>query len=136
MGWISLNPASATSPPRVHAADITPPSSQELGRPFNAALTAAPDLAVFVAVAAATGARRSEVLALRWTDVDLERGRVTIARGIVIGPDGPIEKDTKTHAARTVSLDATTVALLAEHRQHMRVSTCEQSRTASVTATR
>jgi integrase len=118
-GWIPLNPASAASPPRVHAADITPPSPSELGHLFSTALSTVPDFAVFVAVAAATGARRSEVIALRWTDLDLERGRVTIARGIVIGPDGPVEKDTKTHAARTVSLDATTVAMLTDHHEQM-----------------
>ena len=35
-----------------------------------------------------------------------------IARGIVLGDDGLVEKDTKTHAARRVSLDRTTVAAI------------------------
>ena len=118
-GWLPLNPASAATPPRVQPSEIAPPSPDELGRLYNAALADAPDLAVFVALAAATGARRSEVIALRWSDVDLEAGRVAIARGIVMGPDGPVEKDTKTHAARVVSLDDTTVALLTEHEKRM-----------------
>jgi integrase len=118
-GWIPLNPASAASPPRVHAPDVSPPSSVELGRLYSTALADTPELAVFIAVAAATGARRSEVVALRWSDINLGNGRVTIARGIVMGADGPVEKDTKTHAARTVSLDATTIALLTAHRDRM-----------------
>ncbi|MGH9152008.1 MAG: site-specific integrase [Acidimicrobiales bacterium] len=38
-------------------------------------------------MAAATGAHRSELVALRWCDVDLDAGRVTISRGVVTGPD-------------------------------------------------
>jgi len=126
-GWLTINPASSASPPRVNAPDIVPPSPAELGRLFGEALAAAPEFATFVVVAAALGARRSETIALRWSDVDLAAGRVTIARGIVIGPDGPVEKDTKTHAARTVSIDATTAALLTEHRQRMldRAAACD-----------
>ena len=66
-------------------------------------------------LAAATGARRSELIALRWTDVDLERGMVSIERGIVSGPDGLVEKGTKTHSSRRVSLDAGTAAALVDH---------------------
>lgn len=111
-GWLSVNVATAASPPRVPVSDITPPATAEVARLFSIASESEPDLAAFVVVAAATGARRSEVLALRWTDVDLERGEVKISRGIVMGPDGLVEKDTKTHQARTVALDATTVRVL------------------------
>ena len=79
----------------------------------------APELACFLLLAAATGARRSELVALRWTDVDLDGGHVSIARGMVAGIDGLVEKDTKTHAARRVSLDAATVAVLRDHRDRM-----------------
>jgi len=41
---------------------------------------------------------------------------VWISRGIVLGDDGLVEKDTKTHAARRVSLDRTTVAAMTAHR--------------------
>jgi integrase len=57
------------------------------------------------------------MLALRWSDVDLERGVVTIGRGLVQGPDGRlVEKDTKTHQTRRVALDAPTTAALVDHR--------------------
>ena len=66
-----------------------------------------------------SGARRSELLALRWTDVDLGLGTMTIRRAIVAGPAGVVEKDTKTHSARRVALDARTVSVLREYRQYL-----------------
>ena len=39
------------------------------------------------------------------------------ARTFVNGPDGLVEKDTKTHQARRVTLDPATVAVLAAHRE-------------------
>lgn len=66
-------------------------------------------------VAAATGARRSELVALRWSDIDVGRACVTIRHGVVLGPDGLVEKGTKTHAVRNVSLDPTTLAALVAH---------------------
>jgi len=118
-GWLPVNPASSASPPRVLTPDIKPPSPAELGKLFNEALTFAPDLATYVVVASATGARRSEVIALRWRDIDLDAGRISIAHGLVLGPEGLVEKDTKVHAARSVSIDATTCALLTQHHQRM-----------------
>ena len=70
-------------------------------------------------LSAATGARRSEIIALRWLDVDLVNRTVAIRRGVVEGPDGLVEKDTKTHAARRVSLDDQTVSVLTDHHSRM-----------------
>ena len=114
-GWLSQNPASSASPPRVPNPDIHPPSPSELARLFALARERDLDLADFILLAAGTGARRSELVALRWSDVDLERGIVSISRGIVAGADGLVEKDTKTHAARRVSLDATCRDALRAH---------------------
>jgi integrase len=116
-GWLAANPAAAASPPRVVTPDIKPPAPSEVARLFALAQDSDPELAAFVVLAAATGARRSEVLALRWRDVDLDAGIVRIGRAIVMGPSGPVEKDTKTHAARKVSLDPTTLAMLRQHRE-------------------
>lgn len=120
-GWLGVNPASATTPPRVPVSDIQPPGRAELARVLRRAADESPELACYLVVAAATGARRSELVALRWSDVDVEAGTVAIARGVVSGPDGLVEKDTKTHASRRVSLDAGTVGALADHREQMRV---------------
>jgi len=119
-GWLTQNPASSASPPRVPTPDITPPAPDDLARVFFLAQEQDADLATFLILAAATGARRSELIALRWSDIDLEAGKVGISRGIVAGPDGLVEKDTKTHSARRVSLDPTSLVALAAHRVRAR----------------
>ncbi|MFK8025030.1 MAG: tyrosine-type recombinase/integrase, partial [Ilumatobacter sp.] len=87
-GWLGTNPALATTPPRVPVSDIKPPAPADLARVLRRASEDSPDLASYLMLAAATGARRSELVALRWADLDLEVATVSIERGIVQGPDG------------------------------------------------
>ena len=63
-----------------------------------------------------TGMRRGEVLALRWSDADLIAGMLAIRRNYVRSQARGIEKDTKTHQMRRISLDPQTVAVLSDHR--------------------
>jgi integrase len=62
-----------------------------------------------------TGMRRSEALALRWGDVDLQRGRVSIRRAADVTARN-VAKTTKTGSARVVDLDAGTVDALRSYR--------------------
>jgi integrase len=63
------------------------------------------------------GARRSELVALKWREVDLAAGEVLIASGVVRVAGQPlIDKDTKTHAKRRVAVGVETVELLRAHR--------------------
>lgn len=64
-----------------------------------------------------TGLRRAELLALRWSDVDFEGAKLFVRRNHVRAMGKSIEKDTKTHRTRRLSLDDATVEILAEHRQ-------------------
>jgi integrase len=121
-GWIGVNPAVATTPPRVPQPDITPPSSAEVARVLRRAAATSPELACFLMLSAATGARRSEIVALRWNDVDLAGRTVAIRRGVVTGPDGLVEKDTKSHAARRVALDDGVLVVLADHAKHVQAN--------------
>jgi integrase len=118
-GWLGVNPAAAASPPKVLAPDIKPPTPADIGRVFAAAEETDPDLAAFLVLAAATGARRSELLELRWIDVEMAAGVLTIGRALVLGVDGLVEKDTKTHAIRRVSIDPRTTDVLAAHRHRV-----------------
>jgi len=85
-------------------------------------------IATFIEVTAALGARRGEVLALRWSDI--VEGRATIARSLSqtakreIGEDGKARrstvlefKGTKTEVPRTVGMSADALAALDEHRK-------------------
>jgi integrase len=68
---------------------------------------------------ATTGARRGEVLGLRWHDVDLGGGRVLLAAQTLTSVSGRLvwQRHGKTGAAtRDVALDPTTVAVLTAHR--------------------
>jgi integrase len=64
------------------------------------------------------GLRRSEVLGLSWSDVDLDRRTVTVREARVqVGRD-VVAGDTKSDtSARTVSLDAGTLEVLRQHRR-------------------
>jgi len=114
-GWITHNPAIDASPPRVPLKELKPPDPDQVVRVFHLAEESDPELATFIMLAASSGARRGELLALRWSDIDLDRRRLSIERGIVRVGDDLIEQGTKTHQSRRISLDAGTVAALRAH---------------------
>lgn len=63
----------------------------------------------------ATGLRTSELIALRWDDVDLAGGVVHVRRAVVVG----VEKTTKTTAGtRSVRLSVQGIAALKQQREH------------------
>jgi integrase len=62
------------------------------------------------ALAAATGLRRGELLALRWADVDLEAGVVHVDRSVTQVQQQRLYVTPKNHERRDVALDAHTVA--------------------------
>jgi integrase len=66
-----------------------------------------------------TGARRSQLLALRWGDIDLARGAIAFTRALVEGPDGPQLRPTKNRRSYRVALDAHSLAVLTVHRDHV-----------------
>jgi integrase len=72
-----------------------------------------------VAVLLATGLRRSEVLGLRWQDVDLDGGTLRVEQALEqTTRGGLVFKEPKTrHGRRTVTLAPSTVAVLREHRR-------------------
>ncbi len=47
---------------------------------------------------------------------------VAISRGVVTGPDGLVEKNTKSHAARRIALDERASVVLADHAAHMQAN--------------
>jgi len=114
-GWISHNPAIDASPPRVLHRELRPPTPKEVVSLFAAAQTGDPALAAFLMLAASTGGRRGELIALRRHDLDLSTGMLAIERGIVRVGAELLEQGTKTHQARRVSLDPRTVEVLTNH---------------------
>jgi integrase len=94
-----------------------PPDAEGVARLLTAAMDQDPELGLFLRLAVVLGARRSELIALKWRDVDLAAGEVLIASGVVRVAGQPlIDKDTKTHAKRRVAVGAETVEALKAHR--------------------
>jgi integrase len=119
-GWIGSNVADRATPPSVRQARVAPPEPEHVIRLIEAAKRSRyPELGVFFHLAAITGARRGELIALRWSDVDLVGAQVLIDRAVVQVGRLVIEKDTKTHQARRVAIDTATVDLLAAHKTAM-----------------
>jgi integrase len=71
-----------------------------------------------VAFALYTGARRGEVLGLRWSDVDVESNTVTIRRSLTrTHSRGLFFKEPKNGKARTITMPRTLTAILTHHRE-------------------
>ena len=65
-------------------------------------------------LAASTGMRRSELLGLRWEDVELDNARLSVRQALVLVENRPVLRPTTKSAAarRSISLDMETTRLL------------------------
>jgi integrase len=122
-GWITHNPAKLATPPAAGRAEVAPPDADGVARLLTAAMEQDPELGLFLRLAVVLGARRSELIALKWREVDLGAGEVLIASSVVRVAGQPlIDKDTKTHAKRRVAVGAETLELLKAHRARQAAS--------------
>jgi integrase len=124
-GWCAANPAANASPPKVRHHELHLPTPEQVRALLKVATERDPDLGCFLRLAAVTGARRGELCALRGSDMDLDGGLLSISRSIVDGrSDSLIEKDTKTHSSRKITLDQETRAAIAgQHSRHVERAT-------------
>ena len=118
--WIWLNPAAQASPPRVEPADIRPPSVEQVRRLLDAVRQEDIEFFTYLHLAVTTGARRSQLLAVRWSDIDFNHAAVGFSRALVEGPTGPVLRPTKNRRTYRVALDPVSIELLAAH--HARAS--------------
>jgi integrase len=70
----------------------------------------------YLDLAVTTGARRSQLLALRWADIDIGHAALGFSRALVEGPAGPVLRPTKNRRTYRVALDPASIDLLIEHR--------------------
>jgi integrase len=115
--WIWDKPAErahriVTTPP-----ELSPPTPHELRILLEHLTTSDPALHTFVTLGAMTGARRAQLLGLRWRNVIFDTGRVSFTGGWVEGPNGPVLAATKTRRCHAVDLDPGTLAVLRCFRQ-------------------
>ena len=81
-GWLVRNPVSDATRPEVPLVAMDPPDAGDIRRLLVLARETDPELGRWLDVAAATGARRGEIRALRWSDIDLDRQTVRIERSV------------------------------------------------------
>jgi integrase len=113
---LSVNPVQNATLPRVRSAELPAVWSPLQLRAFLS--TAAEHrLGAFYRLAAYTGARRGEMLHLRWSDVDLAGAEVTFAGSTAVVDKQRVEGSTKADRPRVVSIDAGTVESLQQHRR-------------------
>lgn len=103
-GYIARNVGQLTDPPRVERRERQTLTEEQAGQFL--AQVAGHRLEVLYHVAFGLALRKGEIIALKWSDIDIEQGRLTVQKG-------------KTPAARrTLSLPPTLIERLREHWQH------------------
>ena len=122
-GTLARNVADAASPP---SAKSTKAPEQSYWTPDDArtflAQTADEPLGAVFHVALMTGMRRGETCGLRWSDVDLDAGAITVRQQLLVvrgAPNGGLQfsERTKTdHGLRRIDLDPVTVEILTAHK--------------------
>ncbi|MHB1986541.1 MAG: tyrosine-type recombinase/integrase [Acidimicrobiales bacterium] len=119
-GWLVHNPVSAANRPPVPRTEIVPPTAEVVRRALKVAKETDPAMHCFLLVALATGARRGEICAIRWRDVDFVTRIVRISSSVSqTSATGVVVKGTKTDRPRVVSLTASSVEALRERRAEL-----------------
>lgn len=118
-GDVTRNVADAASPPKQRRnGSLRTWSADELGqflRHIEGDFYAAPLLLL-----ATTGARRGEALGARWCDLDFKAGRLSVNQTLISVKGQILYSTPKTdRGARSISLDANTLAVLKAHRQRV-----------------
>ncbi len=112
---LSRNVVSIVPPPKVSAEEMRILNAEEISDTL--AKFGGHELAPIVVTALGTGARRGELLATQWGDLDLEACTLSITRTLEETAAGLRFKPPKTKAGkRTISLPRNVVVALREHR--------------------
>ena len=113
-GLVTTNPVTNSEPPKVRKRIGMALATDEQERMVDCAVGPW-CLGAFLEMCRATGARRGEVLALRWSDIRSERA--FIDRSLCQTRAGLVFKGTKTERPRDVKLPATTMPVLKRHQE-------------------
>jgi integrase len=114
-GFLVRNVADAADPPKGKSAEMRVWSPEQL-RVFLEHVRE-DDLYAAWLLVTTTGMRRGELAGLRWADVDLDAGRLSVRQPRVVVANLPQPSEPKTvRGRRSLALDPVTVAALRRHR--------------------
>jgi integrase len=116
---LARNVAAAVKPPKIPDDEIEILKADQIATVLEALRRNWRRLRPIVSLAVATGMRRGELLALRWSDVDLDKTVLNVERSLQESKSaGLVFKSPKTkHGRRTITLPQSAVAMLREHRK-------------------
>jgi integrase len=116
-GIVPRNVADMVDAPRVRTDEVQILTAEEVQKVLE--FLRDKPLYAITALALASGLRRGELLGLRWQDIDLDAGALQVKRSLEETQRGGLAfKSPKTrHGYRTVTLPASTVAMLRAHRK-------------------
>lgn len=120
MGLINENPCSRAEHPKAEEIDVRVLTEEEIPKLLDALSDAPPQYSVITQLALLTGARRGEICGLRWSDIDFEKGTLSIKRTVQFIPgEGIVFTSPKTkRSRRCIRIGADCLELLKEYRQH------------------
>jgi len=113
LGYVPRNVAEATTPPRNKKKEVQVLSREDIKK----FIASSQDHRLFPAffLLLTTGLRRGELLGLQWSDVDLERGTITVSRSLIYLKGKFIFQEPKTKgSSRTIPLPEVTQEVLKE----------------------
>jgi len=115
-GLLPSNPADRATPPRPARSTASAPRVEDVQRLVVEAEKTDTVLAIAIGLAAITGARRGELCAIRWSDVNWHRRTLTIARSLTVVDKIVTAGPTKTHQRRDIAIDDALGTFLARRR--------------------
>ena len=121
-GLVPENPCKRAEAPKAEEIDVQALEEKDVARLLEALQDAPAQFSVITQLALFTGARRSEICGLRWCDVDLDAGTLSIERNVQYIPGkGTVFTTPKTkRSRRCIKIGPECVQLLREYRQHQR----------------
>jgi len=111
---LARNPADAVKPPKVERQQISVLDTDATAELIEAARDTSLFMPIMLGVRC--GLRRGEVVALRWRNVDLERGQISVVASAEQTDLGVREKEPKNGKGRTIVLSDTEIEELRSHR--------------------
>ena len=119
-GLINENPCSRAEHPKAEEIDVWVLTEEEIPKLLDALSDAPAHFSVITQLALLTGARRGEICGLRWSDIDFEKGTLSIKRTVQFIPgEGIVFTSPKTKRSRwCIRIGADCLELLKEYRQH------------------
>ena len=121
-GLINENPCSRAEHPKAEEIDVRVLTEEEIPKLLDALSDAPPQYSVITQLALLLGARRGEICALRWSDIDFEKGTLSIKRTVQSIPwIGLVFNTPKTRRGkRCLRIGADCVELLQEYRRYQK----------------